>query len=814
MVKKVATQGVGIARNIALLYALIGSGWILFSDSLVWLLTADAHTLLWLQFVKGGFFILFTALCLYGLIRYYINALLQSEAEHLRLTAILDATTDFISTASPQGQLLYMNNAVRRALGIGLTADITQLVIPVFHPAWASALIEQEGMPTAIRTGVWSGETAMLTVDGREVPLSQVILAHKNPDGTLAYFSTVARDISERKRAEREIRTRARQQAAIAELGIRALSGCSIGELLTEAAGLVARTLEVEYSRVLEVLPDGELVLRAGIGWQAGSLGLHLPGGADTLVGCIINATEPVLITDLPAEARFVPEPFLLEHGVSSGLGALIHGRARRYGTLGAYSRSSRQFSRDDIDFLQAIANVLAVAIQRAEAEAQLSHLATHDALTGLPNRVLLRDRLHLALAQARRDRQQVALLFLDLDGFKTVNDTLGHQAGDELLQVVAERIRACLLRASDTVARLGGDEFMLILPAVASPQCAAQVAATLLTTLAQPLAIRGQALFTSVSIGISLFPADATEPDELIRLADTAMYRAKERGRNNYQFFTTELNAAVQERLWLENGLRLALAQNEFEVRYQPKLTLSNGQIIGVEALLQWRHPLLGVVSPNRFIPVAEDTGLIMPIGEWVLRTACGQLKRWHEAGYPLTMAVNLSVRQLHQPQIVDVIEHILHETGAPGAYLELEITETDVMRDAEAAIVVMSRLKAYGIRFLIDDFGTGYSSLNYLKRLPVDVLKIDQSFVRDLTVDREDAAIVKAILVLAASLGMKTVAEGVETAEQLAFLSMAGCDEIQGFYFSRALPAAELEALLREGRQLLLPSSAVWQI
>jgi diguanylate cyclase (GGDEF)-like protein/PAS domain S-box-containing protein len=434
---------------------------------------------------------------------------------------------------------------------------------------------------------------------------------------------------------------------------------------------------------------------------------------------------------------------------------------------------------------------------RRKAAERQIEHLAHHDFLTDLPNRSLLHDRLDVALAQARRHGHLVAALFVDLDRLKVVNDTLGHAAGDEMLREAATRLASCT-REGDTVARLGGDEFMVVLPNLSDARSAAAAAQKILDSLAPPTQLKGQEVCVSASIGVSLFPADAADAEALIRNADAAMYSAKRYGGDNYQFYTADLNVQVQERLAIEQGLRNAEQRNELYLLYQPKIDLESGSIIGVEALLRWQHPSLGLVSPERFIPVAEETGLIIPIGEWVLRTACERIRTWRDLGIELPVAVNLSACQFRQRNLAETIHRILSETGVPPQCLEIEITESDVMENAESAIATLDDLKSQGISISVDDFGTGYSSLSYLKRFPLDVLKIDRSFVRDIAVDSDDAAIVEAIIALARSLDIKVVAEGVETEDQMAFLNRAGCNFAQGYLFSAPVSPEEIVALL----------------
>jgi len=434
-----------------------------------------------------------------------------------------------------------------------------------------------------------------------------------------------------------------------------------------------------------------------------------------------------------------------------------------------------------------------------SNANRKLHHMALHDSLTRLPNRSLLEDRICQAIASSERSGKGFAVMFLDLDRFKTINDSLGHHYGDKLLQGVAERLSQAL-RAEDTVARLGGDEFVVLLVDVATPTVAANVAQKLLDRLALPIAVEGQEQIVSVSIGISLYPEDGTQLRDLMSNADSAMYHAKKMGRANFQFFTPQMNAAAGARLALEKDLRRALDQGEFELHYQPKVDVASGAVHAMEALVRWRSPERGLVPPNDFIPVAEDIGLIIPLGAWVLREACRQNCAWQRAGLPpLRVAVNLSAYQFAQSNLPDFVAGVLAETGMAASCLELEVTESVVMHNPAEAALILERLHAQGIHISVDDFGTGYSSLSYLKQFRLDTLKIDRSFVRHISSDADDAAIVRSVIALAHSLRLRVIAEGVETDEQLAYLRHLGCDQYQGYLSSKPLPAAEFEAMMR---------------
>lgn len=435
----------------------------------------------------------------------------------------------------------------------------------------------------------------------------------------------------------------------------------------------------------------------------------------------------------------------------------------------------------------------------------KLTHQAQHDSLTDLPNRALLDDRIAQAIARAKRHGVPFAVLFLDLDRFKSVNDSLGHAFGDKLLQSVSRRLLTCV-RGSDTVSRQGGDEFVLLLAEQKGSGEAASIAAKILAALTLPHWIDGHELITTTSIGISLYPEDGDNPEALIKSADTAMYHAKEKGRNNYQFYKDEMNLHLVERQQVESSLRRALEHQEFTLHYQAKVNLNTGMITGAEALLRWSHPEWGLVAPARFIPVAEATGLILPIGRWVLVEACMQAKRWLDVGLPLgAIAVNISAIQLRQEDFVSRVKAILHQTGLPARHLQLEITESVLMQDAAHNGTVLKQLKDIGVQWAVDDFGTGYSSLSYLTQFPIDVLKIDQSFVSSIEIGPHDGVIATAVIGMGNNLDLCVVAEGVETWAQVEFLRQRHCDEAQGFLFSHPVPADAFAKLLVAGPPLL---------
>ena len=614
-------------------------------------------------------------------------------------------------------------------------------------------------------------------------------------------------DITDQKRAERELLSRARQQAAVARLGQRALEGGDLATLMQEAAGLVGQVLDVEFSRVLELVTDPPaLLLRAGVGWRDGQVGAAVvPVGTRSHAGYALDIGRPVVMKDARTETRFEIAGILADHNVISGVSVTIPGHDEPFGVLSADSSTLRAFSRQDIDFLLAIANVLATAIERHRVNDRLSQLALHDPLTGLPNRALVMDRLGQALARAQRQESSLALFFLDLDRFKVVNDGLGHSAGDQLLIAVAARLKA-VVRPTDTVARFGGDEFVILSEDVPDRDHAAIVAERIADALARPVSVAGREVPVTVSIGMVITNGEHDDPESLIRDADVAMYRAKERGRARYELFDSTMRERVTERLETEAALRLALARDELRVLYQPEFSLRDGSIVGVEALLRWDHPDRGLLTPAEFLSLAEDTGLIVPMGMWALGEACRQAQAWREDHGDLdsfTVWVNFSARQLTQPDIPEIVADIVSRTLVDPTRLGIEITESVLMEDLEAVGSALRGLKQLGVQLAIDDFGTGFSSLSFLKRFPVGVLKVDRSFVAGLGRDPGDSAIVRAVIGLAHSLGLVAVAEGVKTPEQLSTLRSWGCDVAQGYHLGVPSDARTIDALLRRSRR-----------
>ncbi|MBI4838696.1 MAG: EAL domain-containing protein [Nitrospirae bacterium] len=475
----------------------------------------------------------------------------------------------------------------------------------------------------------------------------------------------------------------------------------------------------------------------------------------------------------------------------------------------GGFNEMLEQIQARDAEIKRSYEQLLQEFTVRRQAEDTIKHMVYYDSLTGLPNRVLFTDRLSQVIFQSQRSNKKLAVMFLDLDRFKNINDTLGHPTGDLLLKAVADRLLKSL-RQSDTIShdvtdeftisRHGGDEFTILLPGVNHVRDAARVAQKVLDTLTERFRVGVHELFISASAGISMFPTDGDNAETLIKNADIAMYTAKEHGRNNYQFFTSSMNASVFERLTVENSMRKAIKKDEFFMHYQPRVNIKTGRITGMEALVRWQHPEFGLVPPAQFIPLAEETGLIIPIGEQILWKTCKQNKTWQDSGLPhLRVGVNLSARQFQQQNLVEMIALALNNTGLSPASLEIEITESTIMKDVGRTVRILNKIYDMGIQIAIDDFGTGYSSLSYLKAFPIDMLKIDRSFMMGVTINQSDAAIVNAIIAMAHILKLKVIAEGVETEEQLQFLRSGLCDDVQGYFFSRPLPPDEFEQLLK---------------
>jgi diguanylate cyclase (GGDEF)-like protein/PAS domain S-box-containing protein len=686
------------------------------------------------------------------------------------------------------GHIIGVNELFERASGTTRAEALGRELLDFGRPASA-------GAPWSPSSEVWNGEVVIKARAGL-LQWYRTIVPIFDADGSIERYLCIDIDITERKEFERAIVENAKRQTLIADLGRKALAANDLDELFIDAVQAAAHGLGTPCAALFESAQSGapqsgsalgrQLTVRTGAGRLSQAAGLQLGCAGDPLAGVPAPGLRPWFA------------PLAAMHGLRAGLDAGVG----RFGVLGAYTDTSRRFDDDDAVFLRGIANILGTAIERQEARNRLTYLAQYDSLTNLPNRRQLGACLEDAIAQAGRHGHRAAVMFIDLDRFKNVNDMLGHGVGDQLLVQAAARLEACA-RNDKLVARLGGDEFAVVLPYLAGADKeapdAAILAGRIVEALAQPFHLQGQQLFVSASIGIASYPEDGASAEQLLKSADTAMYGAKNNGRNTFQFYSAALHENAAQRIQLESQLRQALERGEFLLHYQPKMDLASGAISGFEALLRWQHPQRGLVPPLEFISILEDTGLILPVGEWVIGEVCRQLRAWQAAGLPVPpVAINLSARQLQQADLAAAVERIVGTAAVDPALLEFELTESMLMANPEAAVAILCRIKALGIRLSVDDFGTGYSSLAYLKRFPLDALKIDRTFVRDLPDDPDDAAITRAVIRLAHSLSLKVVAEGVENVAQLRELERYGCDEIQGYYISKPLPPADCAAFL----------------
>jgi diguanylate cyclase (GGDEF)-like protein/PAS domain S-box-containing protein len=731
------------------------------------------------------------------------EALAQSEARFRRLA---ENAPDVIYRyrIRPQPGHEYVSPAVTELYGYTpeefyADADIAPNIV---HPDDRHVLagIARSRVPETVEMRILHKNGSWVWTEQRNVPVYDA-------SGQRVALEGIARDITARKQREQELRLLQSITLAVSEAEDMDAALSIVLRGVCDATGWVIGQAWVPATE------DAHLLV-CSPAWYGREPGLEafrtacerwvIDAGAGDAQARVVGERAPLWLRDVDVRADFSRREHVAAAGLKAMIAVPVAAGAELEAVIEFFTREPRPEDEQLVHTVSSVATQLGAVIRRKRSEERLMYLAHHDVLTDLPNRALFSDRLRQALFEGNRQGRLVAVAFLDLDRFKNINDSLGHETGDLLLRGVADRLRANV-RETDTVARISGDEFMLVLPGLTNVDDASRIAQKILAGLRHPFVIAGHELYVSASLGLAIYPHDAKDVQGLLRNADVAMYRAKETGRNSYQFYAAEMTALAREHLELEGALRRALERGEFELHFQPILDLATGVVVGVEALLRWIHPERGVVEPAQFVHLAEEAGLIAPIGEWALRNACARCVEWDDEGLgPLRLAVNISPRQFQSPSLADTVAAVLAETGLAPERLELELTEGVLLHNPENTIANMDRLSGMGVRLSIDDFGTGYSSLTYIKRLPIDQLKIDRSFVRDIPEDEDDAAIATAIIAMAHNLKVTVVAEGVETLEQLAYLRSHRCDLMQGNYYSPPLPNAAFVALMRERRQL----------
>lgn len=728
------------------------------------------------------------------------QALWQAETNY---RSIVENAVEGVFQTSADGRYLIVNAMLSRIYGYDSPKDLIASLTDIRQQLYVDPARRDEFARLMQDQGViWGFESQIYRRDGSIIWISECARALYDEQDNLTGYEGTVEDITQRKHSEIELQRRDTLLQGVAEATSHLLTHPNLEVAIPDILSILGQSAATDRVHLYENHPHprtGELSRSLRFEWiQEKSLlqsirpdWQNLPysnGIKHWYKSLSLGYAVKGIVKDLPA-----PEQQLFnQSGILAVLMVPIFVDSHFWGYIGFNQcETERQWSAIEESSLVAIAASIGAAIKRQRTEEQMRHQAFHDALTGLPNRALFNYRLPQAIDHARQMNELLAVLFLDLDRFKTINDTLGHAVGDRLLQQATDRLSWCV-RQKDTIARWGGDEFTLILPNIKTADEAAGVAQRISTALKPAFYLEGHELYITGSVGIALYPLHGKDAQTLLKHADAALYKAKARGRNTFQFYNATINSQATELLTLDSSLHQALERNEFTVYYQPQINVTTGEVTQMEALLRWQHPRLGLVAPKTFIRLAEENGTIVPIGEWVLRVACFQNRVWQSAGLPATrVAVNLSARQFEQPDLVDRISQILQETGLDATHLELEITETAAMRDVDFTTTILQRLQEMGIRIAIDDFGTGYSSLTYLKKFPLNALKIDQSFVRDLTKDTDDMAIIKAIITLARGLNLNVVAEGVETEEQQEQLRSLNCHEMQGYWLSPPLDA-----------------------
>ncbi|MER8433611.1 EAL domain-containing protein [Mesorhizobium caraganae] len=726
----------------------------------------------------------------------------QIVDERISLQALIDWVPNYLWVKDTQSRFIVVNSALATDSGRDNTADMIGLTDFDIHPPEVARKFRQVEQ-SVLESGqpLIDAEEFVVNASGTVKWLSSTKVPLRNAQNEIFGLVGIARDITARKQAD-VLRS---GQANILEM---IATSAPLENVLDSLMRLVESQLKGIFGSVLLLDKDG-IHLRHG---AAPSLAKAYMSAIDGSAigpktgscGTAAYRREPVIVADILQDPlwedyRDLAAPYGYRSCWSTPI--LSH-QGVVLGVFAMYSMSVREPTEAETRLIEFTTHIAGIAIERKRAEDQIHFMANHDALTGLPNRALLEDRLSQAVLYAQRYNRWVAVVFIDLDNFKLVNDTLGHNAGDELLKTVASRLVGCV-KATDTVVRVGGDEFVIVLfDQPTNVDVISETLQTIRDAIAEPVLVAEHRLRLTASIGIANYPKDGTSPDKLLANADAAKSRAKEFGRDNFQFYAPEFNSSAHEKFLLQGELRNALARSEFALLYQPQVDLRSGQILAVEALVRWNHPARGLVSPMMFIPTAEETGLIVPIGDWILHEACRQNKAWQRAGLPpVTVCVNVSARQFREKNLIDRVVNALKESGLEARYLELEVTESLIMQDFELAVATMNGLQGLGVQISIDDFGTGYSSLSALKTFPVQRLKIDKSFIDDLATDENDQAVTNAVISLGQKLNLRVLAEGVETDDQVAFLRKNNCDEMQGNYFSKPLSAGDIGKLIAKG-------------
>jgi len=729
-----------------------------------------------------------------------IESLMNTLVQHKNA---LDEVS-IVCECSPSGRITYVNERFVTSSQRS-RAELLELTIDQVWNGMSSATQPWQWAP---EREVWNGEVRLTGQAGTEQWHQRTIIPILDDRGGVEKYICIDIDITDRKEFEVAILDNARRQHLIALFGQQALTEENVSALGELAALTAAQGLSMSKAALLVVdrVSHG-VILNA----ETGLTNTDIRNSDTNAFLSGMGSSAGLDISDTPdAKYKLLSVDTVGAEPIRSRVEVDIPCGDAFKGVLGVYATTGHAFTPEDVSYLQTLANLLAAALERDDAKKRLTYLAENDSLTHLPNRWFLNNYLHAAISRSASAPSAISVMFIDLDRFKTVNDTMGHSVGDELLIQASRRLEE-YLDDDSLVARLGGDEFSVVVTQpVYSASSIKSLATHIVDALAKPFNLRGQDIFVSASVGIATYPFDGDDAGVILKHADTAMYHAKKSGRNNFKFYTAEMNQSAVKRLQTETLLRGALDRDEFILHFQPKVSLTDGSISGLEALLRWNHPELGLVSPADFIPMLEDTGLIIPVGEWVIRKVCETLKGWEDNHLGVVpIAINLSARQLQVKGLAKIVRHILEEYGINPALLEFELTESVLMIEPESAVEILREIKSYGIGLSVDDFGTGYSSLAYLKRFPIDTLKIDRMFIKDITSNHEDAAITRAVIVLAHELDLNVIAEGVETFDQLELLVKHGCDQIQGYLFSKPVTSDECAAMIKSSRTLAIKFS-----